>query len=150
MRIGRRVPDVLFDRLNARVAVILTAWNPMSRRMPDGWNHRMQAHLRRCLRRCVALEAAGSLKRWREAMLLVAGDPRPRVRLAARFRQRAVVMVRRGDRVRLRLVGNCGESRSIAKHYEWHQCMLRPAFGCGGSDGRQQARRRPATDNKTP
>ena len=29
MRIGGRVPDALFDRLNARVAVILTAWNSL-------------------------------------------------------------------------------------------------------------------------
>jgi hypothetical protein len=104
MRIGRRVPDVLFDQLNARVAVFLTAWNPLSRRMPDGWNHRMQMHLRRRLRRCLVIDAGGSLHRWREAMLLVAGDPRPHVRLAARFRQRAVVIVRRGQKVRLRLV----------------------------------------------
>lgn len=104
MRIGRRVPDVLFDRLNARVAVFLTAWNPLSRRMPDGWNDRMQVHLRRLLRRCLVIEAEGSLHRWREAMLLVAGDPRPLVRLAARFRQCAVVIIRRGHRVRLRLV----------------------------------------------
>ena len=104
MRIGRRVPDVLFDRLNAGVAVFLTAWNPLSCRMPDGWNDRMQVRLRRRLRRCVVLDAEGSLHRWREAMLLVAGDPRPHVRLAARFRQCAVVIVRRGHRVRLRLV----------------------------------------------
>ena len=104
MRIGRRVPDVLFDRLNARVAVFLTAWNPLSRRMPDGWNHRMQVHLRRRLRRCVVLDAEGSLHRWREAMLLAAGDPRPHVQLAARFRQCAVVIIRRGHGVRLRLV----------------------------------------------
>ena len=104
MRIGGRVPDALFDRLNARVAVIMTAWNPLSRRMPDGWNRRMQVHLRRRLRRRVVLEAEGSLHRWREAMLLVGGDPRPHVRLAARFRQCAVVIVRRGHRVRLRLV----------------------------------------------
>jgi hypothetical protein len=104
MRIGRRVPDALFDRLNARVAVILTAWNPLSRHMPDGWNDRMQVHLRRRLCRCVVLDADGSLHRWREAMLLVAGDPRPRLRLAARFRQCAVVIIRRGHRARLRLV----------------------------------------------
>jgi Protein of unknown function (DUF3293) len=104
MRIGRRVPNVLFDQLNAPAAVFLTAWNPLSRRMPDGWNHRMQVHLRRRMRRCVVLEAEGSLHRWREAMLLVAGDPRPHVRFAARFRQCAVVIVRRGQKVRLRLV----------------------------------------------
>src|ERR1700760_4156365 len=77
VRIGRRCPDALFDRLNGRAAVLLTAWNPLSCRMPDGWNHRMQRNLRLYLRRFVVLEAQGSLHRWREAMLLVAGDPRP-------------------------------------------------------------------------
>jgi hypothetical protein len=104
VRIGRRCPDLLFDRLNGRAAVLLTAWNPLSRRMPDGWNHRMQARLRLCLRRFVVLEAEGTLHRWREAMLLVAGDPRPLIRLAARFRQRAVVILRRGHSARLRLL----------------------------------------------
>jgi hypothetical protein len=38
-------------------------------------------------------------------MFLVAGDPRPLVRLAASFRQRAVVILRRGDKARVRLLG---------------------------------------------
>ena len=103
VRIGRRCPDALFERLNADAAMFLTAWNPRSRRMPDGWNHRMQQQLRQCLRRFKVLEAEGSLRRWHEAMLLVAGDPRPVVRLAVRFRQRAVVILRRGHRARLPL-----------------------------------------------
>jgi hypothetical protein len=37
-------------------------------------------------------------------MLLVGGDPRPVIRLAARFRQRGVVILRRGRRARLRLL----------------------------------------------
>jgi hypothetical protein len=104
VRIGRRCPDALFDRLNAGVAVLLTAWNPRSRRMPDGWNRRMQQALRRRLRRFVVLEAVGALQCWREEMLLVAGDPRPGIRLAGRFRQRAVVILRRGQKARLRPV----------------------------------------------
>jgi hypothetical protein len=104
VRIGRRCPDALFGGLNGRTAVLVTAWNPRSRRMPDGWNHRMQQNLRRQLRRFVVLEAEGSLRRWREAMLLVAGDSRPCVRIAARFRQHAVVIVRLGHRAQVRLV----------------------------------------------
>jgi hypothetical protein len=104
IRIGRRVPDALFMRLRARAAVFVTAWNPLSRRMPDGWNHRMQRRLRECLRRPMVLDAEGSLHRWREAMLLVPGDPRPVVRTAARFRQRGVIIVRRGQKARLRLL----------------------------------------------
>jgi hypothetical protein len=72
---------------------LVTAWNPRSRRMPDGWNRRMQQRLRECLRRFAMIDAAGSLGGWHEAMLLVAGDPRPVVRFAARFRQRAVVVL---------------------------------------------------------
>jgi Protein of unknown function (DUF3293) len=104
VHIGRRCPDALFDRLNGRAAVLVTAWNPLSRRMPDGWNHRMQQHLRRHLRRLMVLEADGSLHRWREAMLLVVGDYRPCIRVAARFRQHAVVILRRGHRAGVRLV----------------------------------------------
>jgi hypothetical protein len=104
VRIGRRAPEALFARVGARGATLMTAWNPTSRRMPEGWNHRMQRRLRQCLRRFKILDAEGSLHRWHEAMLLVAGDPRPVVRLAVRFRQRAVVMLRRGRKVRLRLL----------------------------------------------
>jgi hypothetical protein len=72
--------------------------------MPDGWNHRMQQRLRLCLRRFVVIDADGSLHRWREAMLLVGGDPRPFIRLAARFRQRGIVILRRGQKARLQLL----------------------------------------------
>jgi Protein of unknown function (DUF3293) len=102
--IGRRCPAALFDRLNGRVAVLLTAWNPMSHRMPDGWNHRMQENLRRSLRRFVVHEAEGSLHRWHEAMLLVVGEPRGCIRIAAHFRQHAVVVLRHGHRAEVRLV----------------------------------------------
>jgi hypothetical protein len=97
------VPDALFTLLGARVGVMITAWNLRSQRMPDGWNHRMQQRLRQCLRRFVVVDAEGSLHRWREAMLLVGGDPRPVIRLAARFRQRGTVILRRGQNTRLRL-----------------------------------------------
>jgi hypothetical protein len=101
VRIGQRCPDALFERLNAQAAVVLTAWNPLSRRMPDGWNRRMQGRLRTCLRRLVVREAESSLHRWHEEMLVVAGDPRPFIRCTARFRQRAVVILRRGHKARL-------------------------------------------------
>jgi hypothetical protein len=104
IHIGRRAPEALFGRLGARDATLVTAWNPRSRRMPEAWNHRMQRRLRQCLRRFVTVDAEGMLHGWHEAMLLVAGDPRPVVRLAVRFRQRAVVMLRRGRKARLRLL----------------------------------------------
>ena len=104
IRIGRWARGALFGRLGACDATLVTAWNPRSRRMPGGWNRRMQRRLRQCLRRFTVVDAEGSLHRWHEAMLLVAGDPRPVVRLAVRFRQRAVVVLRRGRKARLRLL----------------------------------------------
>ena len=102
--IGRRVPDELLARLDARGATVITAWNPRSRRMPDGWNTRMQRRLRQWLRRATVVDAEGSLKGWHEQMLLVAGESRPCIRLAIRFRQRAVVILRQGQKARLRLL----------------------------------------------
>jgi Protein of unknown function (DUF3293) len=104
IRIGRRVPDAVFAMIDDRVAVVVTAWNPRSRRMPVGWNLHMQQRLRQWLRRLVVVDAEGSLHRWREAMLLVGGDARPVIRAAARFRQRGVVILRRGQKARLRLL----------------------------------------------
>lgn len=103
IRIGRRAPATLFELLDACSATLVTAWNPDSRRMPEGWNRRMQQRLRQCLRRFRLADAEGSLGAWREAMLLVAGDPRPVGRLARRFRQRAVVILRRTRNVQIRL-----------------------------------------------
>jgi Mg-chelatase subunit ChlD len=102
--IGRRVPDALLRRLGARGATLVTAWNPRSHRMPDGWNRRMQRQLRQRLRRATVVDAKGSLKGWHEKMLLVPGDWRPCIRLAIRFRQRAVVILSRGQKARLRLL----------------------------------------------
>ena len=104
VRIGCRTPDALFIRLRSRTAVFITAWNPMSRRAPGGWNLRMQQRLTLHLRRHMSLPAEGSLHRWREAHLLVARDPRPIVQLARRFRQRGVVVVQRGRLARLVLI----------------------------------------------
>jgi hypothetical protein len=103
-RIGQRAPDAIFTRTGTRTATLITAWNPWSRRRPDGYNERMQEALRQRLRRSAVAEAEGTLYRWHEAMLLASGDPRPPIRLAAHFRQIAVVILRRGQNVRLRLL----------------------------------------------
>lgn len=93
--IGRRAPDRLFLELGSRSGVLITAWNPMSRRMPDGWNHRMQARLRERVRRFRSIPADGRLGRWREAHLLVeVTDVRPVLHVARIFRQRAIITVR--------------------------------------------------------
>lgn len=101
IRIGRRVPDALFPPGAATEAILVTAWNPLSRRRPEAWNRRMQQRLSQRLRRAPVIEAEGVLHRWREAMLLVPGDPRPTARLARCFGQHAVVVLRRGQRARL-------------------------------------------------
>ncbi len=52
-RINRRstAMDELLTVYGAKAAVFVTAWNPRSRRMPAGWNQRMQAALKQRLRR---------------------------------------------------------------------------------------------------
>jgi hypothetical protein len=95
VRIGRRSP---------LTGVFITAWNPYSRRMPEGWNHRMQSGLRERLRRFKTQPADGVLKRWHEAHLLVAAEPRPVLRIARVFRQRAIVVLQRGKPARLVLL----------------------------------------------
>ena len=72
--------------------------------MPEGWNRRMQRGLGERLRRFRVIGAAGALGGWHEAMVLVDGDPRRMVPIAAAFRQRAVVILRLGQRTELRLV----------------------------------------------
>lgn len=103
VRIGRRcaVVDDLLRRLGVRQALVVTAWNPLSRRMPREWNDRMQARLVLALRRGVTCPAHGGHGRWSEDHLMLAGDPRPGVVQLRRFRQWAGVHLRRGVPARL-------------------------------------------------
>lgn len=101
VRVGRRCAAM--DRLllshRVRTAVFITAFNPMSRVMPPGWNRRMQASLLTAVRRRrPMLPARGHLRHWSEDHVLVFGDPRPMIRLARRYRQNAIVIVGRGQR----------------------------------------------------
>lgn len=95
IRIGRRAP---------LSGVLLTAWNPRSRRMPAGWNRRMQHRLRTALRRWPLRAATGGLARWWEDHLLTQAPCPVCLRLARRFRQRAVVVARAGRPARLILL----------------------------------------------
>ena len=103
IRVGRRCVGI--DRLllahGSHVAALITAYNPFSRRMPPGWNQRMQARLLQAVRRRPVLFGTGSLGRWSEAHLLVFGDPRPVQRLARRYRQCGIVIVRLRQPTRL-------------------------------------------------
>jgi hypothetical protein len=101
VRIGRLSPamDALLGRSRAG---FVTAWNPMSRRMPRGWNQRMLARLRQAARGRIIAEGWGTARGWAERHLLVAGDPRRLVVLARRFRQAAIVVVAPRRPARLR------------------------------------------------
>ncbi|UPY39187.1 DUF3293 domain-containing protein [Sediminicoccus sp. KRV36] len=87
--------------LAARQAAFITAWNPMSRRHPPGWNLRRQAALRGALRRKPALEGMSGTRFWQEHNLLVAADARLLLRVARQFRQAAILCLRRGQPARL-------------------------------------------------
>jgi hypothetical protein len=103
VRIGRRsaAMDAL---LRGRRAAFVTAWNPMSRRTPIGWNERMLTRMREAARGRLIAEGWGSARGWAERHLLVAGDPRWIVTLARRFRQAAIVVVVPGRLARLVMV----------------------------------------------
>ena len=102
-RIGRRSPgiDRLLLGIGARTGAFVTAWNPLSRRMPPGWNRRMQARLAQRVRRLPSVPGHGIGRGWSEQHLLVAGDARRIVVLARLFRQRAIVVVRPSRAARL-------------------------------------------------
>ena len=106
VRIGWRGPalDRLLRDCGARKAVLVTAWNPLSRRKPEAWNRRMQKRLLAQLRRDCIIAASGELGRWREEHVLIVGEPRRGFVLARRFRQRGIVVVSRGGRARLELL----------------------------------------------
>lgn len=98
-RIGRRSAsgEAWLAGLGQREASFLTAWNPMSRRQPQGWNERRQGALRAWLRRHPRLEGESGFRHWHEHNLLVAADARLLLRAARRFRQVAILMLRRGQ-----------------------------------------------------
>jgi uncharacterized protein DUF3293 len=97
IRIGRRsaAMDALLCHHHAMAGVFITAWNPYSRRMPRGWNDRLQRALRGRLRRWPVFPACGGAPGWEEAHFLVLAPPGRVFRLARLFRQNAVVVVRR-------------------------------------------------------
>jgi hypothetical protein len=105
IRISRRCAamDRLLIAHGSQAAVFITAYNPLSRVMPLGWNQRMQTRLLQAVRRRPVLSARGSLRHWTEAHLLVFGNVRPMQRLARRYRQYAIVVVRLRQPPRLTL-----------------------------------------------
>lgn len=96
VQIGRRsaAMDALLTSFGVREAAFITAYNPRSRRMPFGWNQRMQGRLAQTVRRCPSLTGVGHWRGWAEAHLLVFDDARKAKRQARRFRQNGIVIVR--------------------------------------------------------
>jgi uncharacterized protein DUF3293 len=103
IRIGRRSPamDRLLLLAAAQEAAFITAYNPYSRRMPFGWNQRMQARLTAAMRRHQLIPANGHWRRWSEGHLLALADARQVRTVARQFRQNGIVIVRRGQPARL-------------------------------------------------
>jgi hypothetical protein len=103
LQVGHRsaVLDDLLARSGTREAVLLTASNPRSRRMPQGWNARMMQRLRQCLRRRLVLQGESGTGPWLERQCLVLGAPAWGIHVARHFRQNAVLVVRRRQPVRL-------------------------------------------------
>jgi hypothetical protein len=108
IRIGRRnaAMDAWLADHGAQTGVLITAWNPRSRRMPRGWNVRMQRKLAEHLHRCICANADGRLRRWHEAQILVLSPRRPAERIAMRFRQRGIVVLQRRHPARLIILPN--------------------------------------------
>jgi hypothetical protein len=102
--------DALLARHGAAAAGFVTAWNPRSRRMPAGWNARMQDRLRQAARGLVLAEGFGRGRAWAEHHLLLRGDPRRLRVLGRRFRQWAIVVV--APRRPPRLLACLGQGRA--------------------------------------
>ena len=92
-RVDRR-PAPMPPRWAGRDLVLLSACNPGGRRRPDGWNTRMMLQLRGTLRDFDHAAGEGRYRRWSEPLLLVAIAPARGIRLARRFGQNAVILLR--------------------------------------------------------
>ncbi len=99
-RIGRRCP-ALDPLLRRQAGAFITAWNPWGRRAPPGWNRRAGLALQGWLRGASHLAGAGEGRGWREEHWFAVMDPRRAAVLGRRFRQAAIVTLRRGQPARL-------------------------------------------------
>ena len=101
--VGRRCP-ALDAVLRPCGGAFITAWNPWGRRMQLGWNRRANGALLLRLHGLTRLAGAGEGRGWREEHWLVVTDPRRAAVLARRFRQAAIVTLRRGQPARLMML----------------------------------------------
>ena len=103
IKIGQRSAplDRLLADLKVAEAVFVGAWNPYGRKVPHGTNERMELRLNEYAARFPSCKGSGFGPRWREAHLFLAV---PRLRglvIARRFRQAAIVQIRRAQPARL-------------------------------------------------
>jgi hypothetical protein len=97
--------DALLGAHGTRRGVLVTAWNPGGRRLPEAVNQRRAVRLAERLRGLRALPGVNGEGRWREESLLVLGTAPRRVEALGRlFGQDAVVLLHRGTRARLRFL----------------------------------------------
>ncbi|MDG6094321.1 DUF3293 domain-containing protein [Acetobacter sp. AN02] len=87
--------------------VMLSACNPGGRRKADGWNERMMWQLRRDLAGAESCEGEGRLGRVAEPLIAVRMPLARALRLAARYRQNAVVLLRGTQKARLLFLPGC-------------------------------------------
>lgn len=97
-------PAIRIGRRGTHRGILLTAANPGSRRMPSGWNARMNRRLLEAARRLDPVPAHGQFGPWREDGFLLSTSPsRARV-LGRRFRQNAMVVLGNDGRAALLLL----------------------------------------------
>jgi hypothetical protein len=90
--------SALLAAMGVPQAAFVGAWNPFSRRRPRGWNHRRLARLREAARRLPRREGMGRACRprpWGEEHLLLGAAVARCAVLGRRFRQDAILVVRR-------------------------------------------------------
>lgn len=118
-RIGRRSAslDAALAAWGAREAAFITPWNPLGRRMPEGWNRRIMRQFLAYLRRHSYRRGAGGARdehgAWQEEHVLLAADHRRIVVIGRRFRQLGIVAARRGQAVRIRFLSSAGSSPRV-------------------------------------
>lgn len=97
--------DALLEACRVRGGVLVTAWNPGGRRLPEAVNRLRAARLAGRLRGLRTLAGVNGEGRWREESLLVLGAAPRRVEVLGRLLgQDAVVLLRRGAPARLRFL----------------------------------------------
>lgn len=103
IRIGRRSRelDALLRACGARRAGLVTAWNPLGRRQPAARNRRLQTGLLAAACRLPGCPGWSGSGIWFEEQRLLLADPRRLAVLGRRFRQNAMVVLRRDGVARL-------------------------------------------------